>query len=159
MLRKSLESLWYFMLYAKDGQEKENKTVQCYSRYVFFEYSNAQSALNAVKQANNYKIDKVHTFKVNLFTDFKKFENIPDEWEAPKPQPFKAASDLHSYLLDPDAYDQFCIVAGNPGNTTAQIWQNCAPEPVIVEDRPVSIISSFPYSSKLNYSSYNTNEF
>ena len=92
-----------------------------------------------MKQANNYKIDKVHTFKLNLFTDFKKFENIPEEWEPPTPQPFKSATDLHSYLLDPDAYDQFCIVAGVPLATTVQIWQNAQPEPVIVEDRPVSI--------------------
>ncbi|XP_011498180.1 PREDICTED: eukaryotic translation initiation factor 3 subunit B [Ceratosolen solmsi marchali] len=104
--------------------------------YVFFEYSNPTSALNAVKQANNYKIDKIHTFKVNLFTDFKKFENIPEDWEPPKSQPFKAATDLHNYLLDPDAYDQFCIVSGNVGSTSVQIWQNCAPDCVVVEDRP-----------------------
>lgn len=106
---------------------------------MFFEYGNPTSALNAVKQANNYKIDKVHTFKVNLFTDFKKFENIPEEWEPPQPQPFKPSTDLHSYLLDPDAYDQFCIVVGgNAGAPNVQIWQNCQPEPVCVEDRGVS---------------------
>lgn len=109
-------------------------------RYVFFEYNSPQGALNAVKNGNNYKIDKVHTFKVNLFTDFKKYESIPDEWEPPKPQPFKAASDLHSYLLEPDAYDQFCIVTGNPGSTNVQVWQNAAPEPISLEDRLVSMI-------------------
>ncbi|XP_023247226.1 eukaryotic translation initiation factor 3 subunit B isoform X2 [Copidosoma floridanum] len=103
--------------------------------YVFFEYSNPASALNAIKQANNYKIDKVHTFKLNLFTDFKKFENIPEDWTPPEPQPFKAATDLHSYLLDPDAYDQFSTVTGNPGSTHVQVWQNCQPEPIAIEDR------------------------
>lgn len=144
----------------------ENKTVTILlSRYVFFEYSNSASALNAVKQGNNYKIDKVHTFKVNLFTDFKKYEIISDDWEPPKPKPCKAASDLHSHLLDPDAYDQFCVVAGNPGNTTVQIWQNCAPEPVIVEDRPVSIGSMYfffsvssPFTTPFNSVSLNLPE-
>ncbi|OXU26201.1 hypothetical protein TSAR_010084 [Trichomalopsis sarcophagae] len=104
--------------------------------YVFFEYSDPTSALNAVKQANNYKIDKVHTFKVNLFSDFKKYENIPEDWQPPEPQRFQPFTDLHNYLLDPDAYDQFCIAVGsNGGAPNVQIWQNCQPEPVCVEDR------------------------
>ena len=118
----------------------QNEETKKTKGFVFFEYSDPQSALQAVKTLNNYKIDKVHTLKVNLVTDFKKYENIPDVWEPPKPQPFKASTDLHSHLLDPDAYDQFCIVAGNAGNALVQVWQNCQPEPVIVEDRPVSIV-------------------
>lgn len=41
-------------------------------RYVFLEYASAENALEAVNTANNHKLDKQHTFLVNLFTDFKK---------------------------------------------------------------------------------------
>ncbi|XP_014607356.1 PREDICTED: eukaryotic translation initiation factor 3 subunit B [Polistes canadensis] len=104
--------------------------------YIFLEYNSPINALAAAKSANNHKIDKQHTLKVNLFTDFKKFEEIPTDWEPPKPQPFKAASDLHYYLLEPDAYDQFCVLYGNGPAVSVQIWQNSAPEPTLLEDRP-----------------------
>ena len=107
-------------------------------RYIFLEYNNHLNALTAVKSTNNYKIDKSHTFKVNLFTDFKKFEDIPENWEPPKAQPFKAASDLHYHLLEPDAYDQFCVLCGNGAGVSVQIWQNSAPEPTSLEERNVS---------------------
>ncbi|KAL7288389.1 hypothetical protein TKK_0017480 [Trichogramma kaykai] len=116
--------------YPQDPETKETLG------YAFFEFSSPQGALTAVEKGNNYKLDKQHTFKINLVTDYKKFETISENWEPPSPQPFKASADLHSYLLDPDAYDQFCIVTGIPGNTLVQVWQNSQPEPVIVEDRP-----------------------
>lgn len=107
-------------------------------RYIFLEYNNHLNALTAVKSTNNYKIDKSHTFKVNLFTDFKKYEDIPENWEPPKAQPFKSASDLHYHLLEPDAYDQFCVLCGNGAGVSVQIWQNSAPEPTLLEERNVS---------------------
>lgn len=112
------------------------------NRYIFLEYNNHLNALTAVKSTNNYKIDKSHTFKVNLFTDFKKFEDIPENWEPPKAQPFKAANDLHYHLLEPDAYDQFCVLCGNGAGVSVQIWQNSAPEPTLLEERNVSSLIS-----------------
>lgn len=91
----------------------------------------------AAAKGNNYKIDKFHTFKTNLFTDFKKFDDIPKDWEPPKPQPFKGAGDLHSFLLEPDAYDQFSVLSGNSSAVSVQIWQNSAPEPNLLEERMV----------------------
>lgn len=103
------------------------------------EYNSPVNALAAVTTTNNYKLDKHHTFNVNLFTDFKKYEDISDEWEPPKPQPYVTSGDLHYYLLDPDAYDQFCVLAGNGAAVVVQIWQNSAPEPTLLEDRSVII--------------------
>lgn len=40
--------------------------------YIFIEYEKNESALEAVTQANNYKLDKQHTFLINLFSDYKK---------------------------------------------------------------------------------------
>lgn len=41
-------------------------------RYIFLEYAAPAHALDAVKNADGYKLDKQHTFRVNLFTDFDK---------------------------------------------------------------------------------------
>ncbi|XP_012256916.2 eukaryotic translation initiation factor 3 subunit B [Athalia rosae] len=103
--------------------------------YIFLEYNSPVNALAAVSSTNNYKLDKQHTFKVNLFTDFKKFEDIPDDWEPPQPQPYTSSGDLHYYLLDPDAYDQFCVLSGNGSNVSVQMWQNSAPDPTLLEER------------------------
>jgi len=49
--------------------------------YIFLEFNNHANALEAVKQTNNYKLDKAHTFQVNLFSDFEKYEAIPEVWD------------------------------------------------------------------------------
>lgn len=41
-------------------------------RYIFLEYASPAHAVDAVKNADGYKLDKQHTFRVNLFTDFDK---------------------------------------------------------------------------------------
>lgn len=41
-------------------------------RYIFLEYMSPSHAVDAVKNADGYKLDKQHTFRVNLFTDFDK---------------------------------------------------------------------------------------
>ncbi|XP_043485001.1 eukaryotic translation initiation factor 3 subunit B [Leptopilina heterotoma] len=103
--------------------------------YIFLEFENPHQAMVAVAKENNFKIDKLHTFKTNLFTDFKKFEDIAKDWEPPTSQPFKGAGDLHSFLLDQDAYDQFSVLSGNSSAVAVQIWQNSAPEPTLLEER------------------------
>ncbi|XP_057341733.1 eukaryotic translation initiation factor 3 subunit B-like [Microplitis mediator] len=103
--------------------------------YFFLEYNSPLNAAAAVKATNNYKIDKHHTFKVNLFTDFKKYEEIPKDWEPPKPKPYSAAHDLHYYALEPDAYDQFGVLCGNGAAVSVQIWLNSAPDPTLIEER------------------------
>lgn len=40
--------------------------------YAFLEYKSSEKAEEAVKALNNHRLDKSHTFAVNLFTDFKK---------------------------------------------------------------------------------------
>ena len=53
------------------------------------EFKDRASAEEAVKQRNNYKLDKQHTFLCNVFTDFDKYEDISDEFAPPVPQPYK----------------------------------------------------------------------
>lgn len=106
--------------------------------YIFLEFASPLHAAEVVKATNNFKLDKQHTLQVNLFTDFHKYEDIPDNWEPPEPLPYEGQSDLHSYLLDPDAYDQFAVVLGQSQGQSVQIWQNTQPDPIISEERHVS---------------------
>ena len=48
-------------------------TLLCNFRYIFIEYEKPQDAKDAVKRADMYKLDKSHTLRVNLFSDFEKY--------------------------------------------------------------------------------------
>jgi len=86
---------------------------------------------------HNHKLDKQHTFLVNLLTDMNKYENLPEEWEAPKPTPYKDSGSKHYYMLEADAYDQFAVTVGMGTGQSLQIWLNTQPEPTLVEERQV----------------------
>lgn len=104
--------------------------------YAFLEYKNSANAEEAVKGLNGHRLDKSHTFSVNLFTDFQKYENISAEWEPPVPQPYEAPNDLYGYLNEPDAFDQYCVAAENgPNAVQVQFWQNTLPDPTELETR------------------------
>lgn len=70
----------------------------------------------------------------------KRYEHTPEVWSPPTPQPYKVQNDLHSYLTEPDAYDQYCVAAETaPNCVQVQFWQNNLPEPNSLETRDVSI--------------------
>uniref|UniRef100_UPI00398E3F4D eukaryotic translation initiation factor 3 subunit B-like n=1 Tax=Pristiophorus japonicus TaxID=55135 RepID=UPI00398E3F4D len=101
--------------------------------YIFLEYSSPACAVDAVKNADGYKLDKQHTFRVNLFTDFDKYMNISDDWEIPEKQPFKDFGNLRYWIEDPDCRDQ-CSIIYESGDRTAIMW-NDVKEPVVIEER------------------------
>ncbi len=53
-----------------------------------------QEAQAVVQQVNGFKLDKSHTFAVNLFDDVSRYMQVPDEYEAPEDKEFKAAVSL-----------------------------------------------------------------
>lgn len=110
--------------------------------FIFLEYSLPVHAQESVKATNNYKLDKQHTFLVNLFTDFSKYDKIPDNWKPPESQKYEGQSDLYSYLLEPDAYDQFSVVT----NEGVQIYQNTLPDPIVLDERSTWTISYVKWS-------------
>ncbi|KAL4239629.1 translation initiation factor eIF-3b like protein [Mactra antiquata] len=106
--------------------------------YLFIEYSNPQSAVDAVKSTNGYKLDKSHTFAVNLFSDYDKFENVKDDWEPPQPKPYKDLGNLRYWLQDPDCFDNYSVIY--EGGEKTAIFQNTVHlssvrEPSLVEER------------------------
>lgn len=101
---------------------------------MFIEYDNSGAAVEAVKTMDNYKFDKAHTLLVNLFTDFDKYENIPENWVTPQPQPYKDPGNLWYYLLEPDAFDQYLILKlgiqkGGMAANDISVMLNSSPEP------------------------------
>jgi len=102
--------------------------------YIFLEFNSHSNAVEAVKTTNNYKLDKQHTFQVNLFSDFDRFENIPDVWEPPMPQEYKDQGNLRSWLLEPDAVDQFSVIHKEGNEVT--VFANHVADPVEVQSRP-----------------------
>lgn len=104
--------------------------------YAFMEYKNSTQAEDAVKHLNNHRLDKTHTFAVNLFTDFKKYSTIPDVWQAPTAQEFKVRKDLFTFLMDPDAFDQYSIALEvAPNSVQVTFCQNSLPEATELETR------------------------
>ncbi|KAK8406995.1 hypothetical protein O3P69_007502 [Scylla paramamosain] len=74
--------------------------------YIFLEFKDRAAAEEAVRQRNNYKLDKQHTFLCNLFTDFEKYDNIPEEFVAPVPEPYKIGDEYFTFITkcqDPKA--------------------------------------------------------
>lgn len=109
--------------------DEEGKT----KGYIFLEYPNHGCAVEAVKTLDQYKLDKQHTFTVSLFSDFDKYLNIPDEWEPPQEEEYKDQGNLKSWLLEPDANDQFSVVYS--GGEKVGIFANSKPEATEVESR------------------------
>lgn len=75
--------------------------------YIFIEFSSPHEAIEAVKATNGYKLDKQHTFAVNLLSDFDKYEKIPDKWEPPAPQPYKDPGNMYQYAMNTHCYNQY----------------------------------------------------
>jgi len=101
--------------------------------YIFLEFSSPENAEQAVSAMNNYKLDKTHTFLVNLFTDFEKYERISDEWEEPSPKPYEDQGNLRDWLLEPDACDQYSVI--HSAGDIVSIYSNTLPDATEVQQR------------------------
>ena len=55
-----------------------------------------------VQQVNGFKLDKSHTFAVNLFDDVSRYMQVPDEYEAPEDKEFE----------EPVSLSTFCFLCG-----------------------------------------------
>ncbi|XP_013408544.1 eukaryotic translation initiation factor 3 subunit B [Lingula anatina] len=101
--------------------------------YIFLEYSSPANAAEAVKMANGYKLDKQHTFLVNLVSDFDRYVNVSEEWEPPEQQPFKDPGNLHQWLLDAECRDQYSVIY--EGGEKTAIYLNTPGEPTCLDER------------------------
>lgn len=67
---------------------------------------------------------------------FCRYGEIPDEWEPPKPQPYNDQGNLHYYVMEPDAFDQYVVASGS--TLTVKIMLNSSPNPELIMEREVS---------------------
>ncbi|KAJ3674586.1 hypothetical protein LUZ60_005202 [Juncus effusus] len=88
--------------------------------YCFIEYNTPQEAEMAKEKTNRYKFDRLHTFTVNMFDEFYKYMNVPDEWTPSEIKPYE--ENLQEWLTDEKARDQFVIRAG----TSTEVFWNDA---------------------------------
>lgn len=102
---------------------------------MFIEYENEISAQEAVSQLNGYRLDRQHTFKTNLFSDFEKYKQMSTKSEIEQPVPYKNPGNLMWWLLKPDCHDQFCILSGDMFTT---VYQNTPNQPTELMKRAVS---------------------
>lgn len=109
--------------------------------YGFFEFENEQAAQEAVKQTDGYRLDKNHTFSVCLMSDFDRLTQVPSE--------STETGNLHSWLVEPDAVDQFAVQSDDPKKTT--IYANALSQPIVLEDRNKLTESIFVWSPKGTY--------
>lgn len=104
--------------------------------YMFVEYESEISAQDAVSQLNNYRLDKSHTFKVNMFSDFEKYKELNlSSSEADTPVPYKNPGNLMWWLLKNDSYDQYCLLYSDIFTT---VYANTPGQPTALKSREVS---------------------
>ncbi|KAK9104755.1 hypothetical protein Scep_021599 [Stephania cephalantha] len=89
--------------------------------YCFIEYTTPEEAELAREKTNGYKLDKSHIFIVNLFDDIDKYMKVPDKWAPPETKPYTPGENLHQWLMDEKARDQFVIRAGSD---TEVMWND-----------------------------------
>ncbi|XP_067673505.1 eukaryotic translation initiation factor 3 subunit B-like [Haliotis asinina] len=109
--------------------EKDGKT----KGYIFLEYTSPLHAQEAVKMTNGYKLDRMHTFAVNLFSDFDRYENVPEEWTLPEPKPYHDPGNLRYWLQNKDCRDQYSVIY--EGGEKTAIFLNSGSEPTLIEER------------------------
>jgi len=109
--------------------DEEGKT----KGYIFLEFSAPDNAMDAVTGMNNYKLDKTHTFAVNLFSDFEKYENISEAWEEPLPKEYVDQGNLRQWLMEPDSCDQYSVIHSSGESVT--IFSNTLPDATEVQTR------------------------
>uniref|UniRef100_A0A6B2KZI3 Eukaryotic translation initiation factor 3 subunit B n=1 Tax=Arcella intermedia TaxID=1963864 RepID=A0A6B2KZI3_9EUKA len=77
----------------------------------FVEMSSVAEAKSAVEKLNNYKLDKSHFFKTNMFEDFENYEKMASVYKAPEYKIEKSES-LYEWLMEPNGCDQFALRYG-----------------------------------------------
>jgi len=110
--------------------------------FALLEMKHKAAAEEAVRLRNNHALDKTHTLSCYLQTEFNKYTNVPEKFVAPEPQKYQELGNLHYYLQDENAFDQFVVIysprsgGGGGSNSRTAIYSNSMPDPTLLEERP-----------------------
>jgi translation initiation factor 3 subunit B len=115
---------------------------------MFVEYDNEISAQEAVSQLNGYRLDKSHTFKVNFFSDFERYQELSLNTTIEGPAPYKNPGNLQWWLAKPGCYDQFCLLHND---IFTSVYSNTPNEATLVKSREKWTDTRFQWSPKGTY--------
>ncbi|EGD76223.1 eukaryotic initiation factor 3B [Salpingoeca rosetta] len=97
----------------------------------YVEFSKPQDAKQACEKMNNHKLDKKHTFKTLPLSKFNEVMKTEEEVEFDLPEPGNTEDSLYSWLLEPNACDQFLLHSG----TVVSVCKNRGPRRTTIESR------------------------
>ncbi|KAI9317686.1 hypothetical protein BX666DRAFT_1939833 [Dichotomocladium elegans] len=81
--------------------------------FLFIDFETPEAAHAAIKNLDGHKMSKSHQLSVNRFSDVEKYATMSDEYVPPVQEEFKPKEHLKSWLMDPQARDQFFVYHGN----------------------------------------------
>jgi len=115
--------------------------------YIFIEFSNEHEAQDVQAHLNGYILDKNHTFKANMFSDFDKYHNLNLADQQDKPISYKDHGNLMWWLTENDADDQYALLY----NDFISVYQNTRGQPTLLESRNKWTETRFQWSPKGTY--------
>ncbi len=103
--------------------------------FAFVEFASPDNAERAIDVFQGYQMDKNHKFDVMTYASAQQLKDVPDEYEAPEPEPYKPPLDLNAWKYDEAFRDQYCI--RHSGKVTEVMWYDGGQgngEPVVCYD-------------------------
>ncbi|KAJ9439572.1 Eukaryotic translation initiation factor 3 subunit B [Diplonema papillatum] len=83
--------------------------------FCFVAFESKEIAEDAMRKLNNLRMDKNHLCKTNMFSDWERYKDTPEEHDAPQLEMDKFCEEnLYEYLCDEGAREQFFIRYGAP---------------------------------------------
>eukprot|EP00873_Tetraselmis_striata_P009974 jgi/Tetstr1/430238/TSEL_020066.t1 len=98
--------------------------------FAFIEFNSPQEAAAARDHTHGYKLDKSHTFSVNMFDDFDKYDKVPAEYTAPETKEYQPTENLQEWMMDKQGRDQFAIRYQDQTEVAWNDARRAAPEEV-----------------------------
>ncbi|VDL19753.1 unnamed protein product [Hymenolepis diminuta] len=101
--------------------------------YMFIIYDSPESAAKACKEMDKTPLDKAHTFRTTLFSDYSMCIDVGKAWVPPEKKPYQDVGNPHSWLLNEFARDQYCIIHQD-GEQVSIYWHSNTEE-ILIEER------------------------
>ncbi|KXN69037.1 translation initiation factor eIF-3b [Conidiobolus coronatus NRRL 28638] len=116
--------------------------------FAFLEFETPEQVAAAIKNVNNYAMDKKHVLLVNKINDIEKYTSLEDKYVEPHFEEFQPKEHLLGHLKDPSGRDQYATLIKNMCTIE---WNNKSNPPEKIESRPNWTESYVLWSPKGTY--------
>jgi translation initiation factor 3 subunit B len=96
--------------------------------FAFIAYADKDAAKRAIRETDQFEMDKKHTLTVCPFSKLAQWGAEPDEYESPVQEPFRPKEELFSHLTDKLSRDQFVM---RYARETEIFWADGRHEPTL----------------------------